>query len=161
MKPNAVHVQAMKLTSKMSVLLTVLLVLGGNLQAQTFKVLVLDAVSGKPQSKMQVDYYCRDSRRNYSVEEDDTDSEGMVVVPYTCKGEEPQIVIGVTGLPKEQCGSSGVAATFEEISSLGIISPPDVAGEMQCTTKISRKLKLVPGQVIIFVKKPSWLQSHF
>ena len=129
--------------------------------AQNFKVLVLDAVSGKTQSNMQVDYSCQDSRRNYPPEEDDTDSEGIVIIPYTCKGEDPRIVIDVTGLPKEHCGSSAVVATFEEISSKGIISPPDAVGEMHCTTKISRKLKPVPGQVIIFVKKPSWWQSHF
>ena len=129
--------------------------------AQNFKVLVLDAVSGQPQSNMHVNFFCQDSRRNYSIEEDDTDDEGAVVVAYACKGEEPKIAIDVTGLPKEQCGGSEVVATFEEISSKGIISAPDAAGEMHCTTKISRKLKPVPGQVVIFVKKPSWWQSHF
>ena len=131
-----------------------------SLMAQNFKVLVLDAVNGKPQSNMHVGFFCQDSARNYSSEEDDTDDEGVVVVPYSCKGEEPKIVIDVTGLPKEQCGG-GVIATFEEISSRGIISAPDAAGEMHCRTKISHKLKPVPGQVIIFVKKPSWWQSHF
>ena len=142
-------------------LVTTLFLLAGDLQAQSFKVLVLDAVSGKPQSNMQVGYFCQDSRRNYSTQEDDTDDEGIVVIPYRCKGEEPRIAVDVTGLPKEQCGSSAVVATFEEISSNGIISAPDAAGEMHCTTKISRKLKPTPGQVIIFVKKPSWMQSHF
>lgn len=133
----------------------------GDPESQRFKVLVLDAVSGKPQKNVQVDSYCRDSKRNYSVEEYDTDSEGVAIIPYTCKGEDPRVVIDVTGLPKEQCGSSAIVATIEEISSKGIISAPDAAGEMQCTTKISSKLKPVPGQVIIFVKKPSWGQSHF
>jgi len=131
-----------------------------SLMARDFKVLVLDAVNGKPQSNMHVNFFCQDSRRNYSSEEDDTDDQGVIVVPYGCKGDEAKIAIDVTGLPKEQCGGSVIAA-FEEISSTGIISAPDAAGEMRCSTKISRKLKPVPGQVFIFVKKPSWWQSHF
>ena len=134
--------------------------IAGDLEAQSLKVLVLDAVSGKPQENMQVYFFCQDSRRNYSIEEDDTDSEGVVIIPYRCKGEEPKIAIDVSGLPKEQCGGS-VVATYERISSKGIISEPDAAGEMHCTTRVSSKLKPVPGQVIIFVKKPSWWQSHF
>ena len=132
-------------------------------EVQNFKVLVLDALSGKPQSKMQVDYFCQDLTRHHNseIEEDDTDDEGIVVIPYRCKGEDPRIAIDVTGLPKEQCGVSAVVAGFEEISLIGIISAPDAAGEMQCLTKISRKRKPVPGQIIIFVKKPSWVQSHF
>ena len=138
-----------------------------SLMAQNVKVLVLDAVSGKPQSKMEVSFFCQDSMRNHlPPEEDDTDDDGVVIIPYTCKGEESKIVIDASGSveergSKEQCGSSGVAATIEEISSKGIISAPDAAGQMHCTTKISRKLKPVPGQVVILVKKPSWWQSHF
>jgi len=141
--------------------LTSLFLSAGILEAQNFKVLVLDAVSGKPQEKMQVNFFCQDGKRNYPVEEDDTDSEGVVTLFYACKGKEAKIVIDVAGLPKEQCGGSAVEATFEEISLKGIIHAPDAAGEMHCTTKISRKLKPVPGQVVIFVKKPSWAQSHF
>jgi len=75
----------------------------GVLQAQTFKVLVLDAVSGKPQRNMQVSFFCQDSRRNYlPPDDDDTNSEGVVVVPYKCKTEDSKIAISVTGLPKEQ-----------------------------------------------------------
>jgi len=129
-------------------------------EAQNFKVLVLDALSGKPQSKMQVTYFCQDSHHNFEIEEDDADDKGIVVIPYRCKGEDQKIVIDVTGLPKEQCGGS-VVANYEEISSKGIISAPDAAGEMHVPTKISRKLKPIPGQVTMFVKKPSWLQSHF
>jgi hypothetical protein len=124
-------------------------------------VLVLDAVSGKPQSNIQVHFYCRASGLNHSADEDDTDDKGVVTINYDCKGAEPQIAIAVTGLPKEQCGGSWVVATFEDISTKGIVSAPNADGEMQCPTKISRKLKPVPGQIIIFVKKPSWWQSHF
>src|SRR5436853_2428280 len=86
--------------------------IAGDLEAQSFKVLVLDAVSGKPQENVQVHFFCRDSRRNYSIEEDDTDWEGIVTIGYTCNGEDPQIVIFVTDLPKEECGGE-VVATIE------------------------------------------------
>ena len=84
--------------------------IAGDLEAQSFKVLVLDAVSGKPQSNVQVHFSCQDSRRNYSIEEDDTDSEGVVIIPYTCKGEDPKIASFVTALPREECGGDVVAA---------------------------------------------------
>ena len=150
-----------------TLLVTTLFLLTTEVRAQSFKVLVLDAVSGKPQENIHVNFYCSDSRRNYfPVEEDDTDSEGIVNIPYKCKGDQPKIVINAGGAVemrhhKEQCGGDEVVASYEQISSKGIISSPDEAGQMQCTTKISRKLKPVPGQVVIFVKKPSWWQSHF
>jgi len=136
--------------------------IAGDLKAQSFNVLVLDAVSGKPQRKIQVDFFCSDSKRNYlPPEEGDTDDRGILIVPYTCQGDKARINIDAAGKRKEQCGSSEVSATIEEISSKGIISAPDAAGEMHCTTKISSKLKPVPGQITIFVKKPSLWQSIF
>ena len=135
--------------------------------AQEVRVLVLDAKSGRPQANIQVEYFCSDSRRNYfPIEEEDTDSAGIAIVPYRCKGEDAQIAISASGSikerhAKEQCGDGEVVACYERISSQGILSAPDVAGQMQCTTKVSRKLKPVPGLVIIFVKRPSWWQEHF
>lgn len=151
-----------------TLLLAALALINVHLEAQSFKVLVLNAVNGKPRSNMQVDYYCSDATRSYLADEieDDTDDEGVVIVPYQCKGKDARIHISVgddpaARSPWEQCGGSAVTATIEEISSEGIVHAPDAAGQMQCTTKISRKLKPVPGQVTIFVKKPSWMQSHF
>jgi hypothetical protein len=74
--------------------------------------------------------------------------------------DDEEIEIWVTALPKEECGSVAVL-TLKEILSVGVINPPDGAGQMVCPTKISKKLKPVPGQVILFIKKPSWMQSHF
>ena len=136
--------------------------IAGDSKAQSFKVLVLDAGNGKPQPKIQVEFFCSDSRRNYlPPEEGDTDERGILIIPYTCEGDEARINIDAAGRRKEQCGSSEVTATIEEISSKGIVSAPDAAGEMHCTTKISSKLKAVPGQITIFVKKPSLWQSIF
>jgi hypothetical protein len=130
------------------------------LVAQDVRVLVLDALNGKPQSGVKVHYFCQSETHNFLPgDSDTTNSDGIAIVSYPCK-EDQKIVIAVTALPKEECGELR-PVTFNEISGVGIISPPDGEGEMHCPTKISRKLKPVPGQVIIFIKKPSWWQYHF
>ena len=130
------------------------------LVAQTVRVLVLDALNGKPQSGVEVHYFCQSETRNFlPADSDRTNSDGIAFVSYPCK-EDQKIVLDVTALPKEECGDLH-PVTFNEISEVGIISPPDGEGEMHCPTKISRKLKPVPGQIIVFIKKPSWWQYHF
>jgi hypothetical protein len=130
------------------------------LVAQDVRVLVLDAWNGKPQSGVKVHYFCQSETHNFLPGDSDiTDADGIAIVSYPCK-EEQKIVFAVTALPKEECGDLR-PATFNEISGVGIISPPDGEGEMHCPKKISRKPKPVPGQVIIFIKKPSWWQYHF
>ena len=131
-----------------------------SLMAQTFKVLVLDALSGKPQSGVMIHYFCQSATHNFlPTDSDITNSGGIAIVGYMCKPDQ-HMEMDVTALPKEQCGEVP-SLTFEEISSVGIITAPDGEGEMQCSTRISRKLKAVPSQVIIFIKKPSWWQYHF
>jgi hypothetical protein len=133
----------------------------GTIVAQSIKVLVLDAVSGKPQVGVEVHYFCQDEHRNYfPVESETTNAEGVAIVPYACGGENPTIHLFVTALRKEECGDIP-GLQFEEIVSRGFISAPDGEGEMHCGTKISRKLKPTPGQVAVFIKKPSWWQARF
>jgi hypothetical protein len=130
------------------------------LVAQSVKVLVLDALSGKPQNGVEVHYFCQSDTRNFLPADSDlTNSEGVALVSYPCQ-QDQKIVFDVTALPKEECGDLP-ALSFKEISEVGIISAPDGVGEMHCPTKISRKLKPVPGQVITLIKKPSWLQYRF
>ena len=130
------------------------------LVAQSVKVLVLDALSGKPQQGVTVYHFCQSDTHNFlPPDEDVTKSDGIAIVAYPCK-EDQKIAFDVTALSKEECGDLP-ALGLKEISEVGIISLPDGVGEMHCPTKISRKLKPVPGQVIIFIKKPSWVQSHF
>jgi len=125
--------------------------------AQDVRVLVLDAVNGKPQRGAKVHHYCETETRNiFPVETDITNSDGIAIVPYSCK-ENQKMSFFVTALPKDEC-SDLRAVTFKQIFEEGIISSPDGEGEMQCTTKVSRTLKPVPGQVIIFIKKPSFWQ---
>jgi len=130
------------------------------LVAQSVRVLVLDALNGKPQSGVEVHYFCQSETHNFlPADSDTTNPDGIAIVSYPCK-EDQKIAFDVTALPKEECGELP-AVTFKEISEVGIISPPDGEGEMHCPTKISRKLKPVPAQVILFIKKPSWWQYRF
>lgn len=122
------------------------------------RVLVLDALDGKPQAGVQVDYLCDEiphSTNTYDV----TDKTGIADVPFSCRPGNKIELDAVPKMGKEGCGG-GVAATLQEIKSVGVISEPDSAGGIWCPTKISRKLTPIPGQVTLFVKKPTWWQSH-
>lgn len=135
--------------------ITILVLMSRATVAQDVRVLVLDAVTGKPQHGAKVHDFCRSETRNiFPVDSDITNADGIAIVTYLCK-ENQKIVFDVTSLPKEECGDLR-PVTFGEISRVGIISPPDGEGEMQCPTKVSRKLKPVPGQVVIFIKRPSF-----
>ena len=133
--------------------------LQGTLLAESIKVLVLDPVSGKPQNGVEVHYLCQRSPRNSPHKSGMTNPEGFVSVQDGCSRDE-EIEFWVTALPKEECGGLPALA-LREILSVGIVSAADGPGDMQCPTKISNKLKPLPGQVVIFIKKPNWWQSHF
>ena len=142
-----------------SAVLLTMLSASAPLMAQTIRVLVLDALSGKPQSGVEVHYFCQSAMHNFlPADSDITNSEGIALVAYTCK-QDHHLQMFVTALPKEECGDVP-SLTFEQVSTVGVISPANGAG-MDCPTKVSRKLNPVPGQVIIFIKKPSWWQAHF
>ena len=142
------------------IIISLLILAPTALVAQSVNVLVLDALSGKPQSGVMVHYFCQSETHNLLPDDEDiTNSDGIALVSYPCKADQ-KIVLFVTTLPKEECGDLP-ALSLKEISEVGIISPPDGVGEMHCPTKISRKLKPVPGQILIFIKKPSWVQYRF
>jgi hypothetical protein len=131
-----------------------------SLHAQTVRVVVIDALNGKPQKGAKVEFFCVGPPRNelppHSIE---TNSEGVAEVPYRCTGDKKLELSVIPVGRKEQCGGP-VVLGFDEISSLGIISNPSEDGGIWCPTRISKKLKPVVGQVVIFVKKPTWWQSH-
>ncbi len=131
---------------------------GRQSDSRTVRVLVLDALDGKPQSGVHVFYLCDEiphSTDSYEV----INKTGVAEVLFSCRPGNKIELGAVTTTGKEGCGG-GVAATLQEIESVGVISEPDSAGSIWCPTKISRKLKPVPGQVTLFVKKPTWWQSH-
>ena len=122
------------------------------------RVLVLDALDGKPQAGVHIDYLCDEIPHSTSTYEI-TDNTGVAFVPFSCHAGNKIELDAVPKIGKEGCGG-GVAATLQEIESVGVISAPDSAGGIWCPTKISGKLTPVPGQVTLFVKKPTWWQSH-
>ena len=124
----------------------------------SFRVLVLDALSGKPQANVTIPYLCDEIPHSITTKAT-TDANGVAAVPYACKPGNKIELDAVPKIGKEGCGS-GVKATLAEIMSNGIVAHPDADGGIWCPTKISHKLTPVPGQVILFVKKPTWWQSH-
>jgi hypothetical protein len=124
------------------------------------KVLVLDALNGKPQAGARVDFLCNEIPHRTDTFAT-TNASGIAEVPYECKSGN-KIEMGAEGADqKEGCGS-GVSVTMDEVRATGVIAVPGSVGigGIWCPDKIRRKLKPVPGQVILFVKKPTWYQSH-
>jgi hypothetical protein len=128
---------------------------------QAFQVLVLDALDGKPQSGVMVDYFCEGQVFD-AAREVRTNLQGIAEVPFSC-GSGTRIGLSVnsvtTPTDKYECGWLR-AVTLEEIMLSGVISKPNSDG-FWCPARVSRKLKPVPGRVILFIKRESWLQSHW
>jgi hypothetical protein len=128
--------------------------------AQDLKVLVLDALNGKPQANVKVVYRCSNPKLLHNSEDKRTftNNEGLATFPNPCS-EEEEIEISLTPPSnKEQCGVGPV--TLKEILSVGFVAKPDSDGGIWCPAKVSRTLKPAPGQVTMFVKKPTRWQSH-
>lgn len=128
------------------------------MMAQDIQVLVLDALNGKPQANVQVEYFCTRPQHNSAYKKALTSNAGSAKFSNPCSAEE-EIEISISPPDnKEQCGVGPV--TLKEILSVGVITHPDADGGIWCPTKVSRTLKPVPGQVVMFLKKPTWWQSH-
>jgi hypothetical protein len=130
--------------------------------AQDLQVLVLDALDGKPQANVKVEYFCVGPPRNTAPNKVITDSEGSARISISCTDNQKIEMSVFPPNKKEQCNDDAVM-TFNEVASVGFVSKPDssgAVGAIWCPTKVSKKLKPVPGRVVIFVKKPTWWQSH-
>lgn len=123
------------------------------------RVLVLDALTGKPQQNVSVRYLCTSPGHNSGSKESLTGPDGFATFAYPCGSEERMDIRLIPPDPKEECGDLPLL-TFKEIISTGVVARPDAAGNIWCPTKVSSTLKPLPGQVIMFVKKPTWWQSH-
>ena len=131
---------------------------GMTVQAQSLKVLVLDALDGKPQANVKVEYFCMGPPINSTHKTTVTDNEGTALISNFCSDKQEIDISIYPPNKKEQCGVGPI--TLKDILSVGAVAHPDADGGIWCPTKVSRTLKPVPGQVIMFVKKPTWWQSH-
>jgi hypothetical protein len=127
--------------------------------AQDLKVLVLDALDGKPQANVKVEYFCAGPPRNSTSKTTLTNNEGLASVSILCSDKQKIDISVYPPDEKEQCGDDAVM-NFDDVVLVGFLSKPDSAGGIWCPTRVSRTLKPVPGQVIMFIKKPTWWQSH-
>ena len=129
------------------------------MMAQDLRVLVLDALNGKPQADVKVEYFCTGPPRNSAPNKTITNNEGFAKISNFCSDKQEIEISVYPPNKKEQCGDDA-KMTFNDVVSAGFVSKPDSAGGIWCPTKVSRTLKPVPGQVIIFVKKATWWQPH-
>ena len=127
--------------------------------AQDLHVLVLDALDGKPQANVEIEYFCTRPQHNSAHKRALTNNEGLAKFSNPCNADEEIEIAIYPPNKKEQCGVGPV--TLKEILSVGVVAQPDASGGIRCPTKVSKTLKPVPGQVTMFVKKPTWWQSHF
>jgi len=139
-------------------LLACILSCNRGLMAQDLHVLVLDALSGKPQANVEVKYFCVGPPSNSAPRATTTNNEGFAKISNLCSDKQEIYIAVFPPNKKEQCGVGPI--TLKDILSVGAVAKPDSAGGIWCPTKVSRTLKPVPGQVIMFVKKPTWWQSH-
>jgi hypothetical protein len=130
-----------------------------NTVAQDLKLLVLDALDGKPQANVKVEYFCAGPPLNSPSKTALTNGEGLAKISNFCSDKQEIEISVFPPNKKEQCGDDAVT-TFNDAVSVGFVSKPNSAGGIWCPTKVSRNLKPVPGQVVLFVKKPTWWQSH-
>ncbi len=128
-------------------------------QTPTIQVLVLDALDGKPQANVKIEPLCAGFPRNFSEEAAFTNDRGIATISYACSEKQKIEVAVFPPNEKEQCGGDA-GITYNDVVSAGSLSKPDSAGGIWCPAKVRKKLKPVPGQAIIFVKKPTWWQSH-
>jgi len=142
------------------VLVGCLLFCGRRMVAQDVKVLVLDALNGTPQGNVRVDYFCAGLPLNSGHKQTTTNDEGVATISTSCSDQQKIEISVFPPNKKEQCGGDA-GMTFNDVATAGFISKPDSAGGIWCPAKVSRKLKAVRGQEILFVKKPTWYQSHF
>jgi hypothetical protein len=84
---------------------------------------------------------------------------GIATISYTCNDKQKIEISVYPPNKKEQCGDD-VNTNLNDVTSMGFISNPSAAGGIWCSTKVSMTLKPVPGQITVFVKKPTWWQSH-
>ena len=126
--------------------------------AQDLQVHVLDALDGRPQANVEVEYFCTRTQHNTEHKRALTNSEGFAQISNPCSAEEDIEISIYPRNKKKQCGVGPI--TLKEILSVGVVAKPDADGGIWCPTKVSRTLKPVPRQVIMFVKQPRWWQSH-
>lgn len=135
-------------------------VTSASVEVQKIKVLVLDDLSGKPYGNIEVHYVCEDGGTWLPSQSTKTNTDGLAEVPFQCaSGVKFKVSTYIEGDKLSECGEM-VGQTLQEILEIGVISDPRAAGGIWCPAKISKKMKPVPGEVILFVKKPTWWQVH-
>jgi hypothetical protein len=128
-------------------------------EAQKISVLVLDDVTGKPYQGIEIHYGCEDGGTWSPSRTRKTDINGLAEVSYPCaSGVLFKVWTYIPGEKLAECGEL-TGQTLQKLLEVGVISDPRADGGIWCPAKISKKMKPVPGQVTLFLKKPTWWQT--
>jgi hypothetical protein len=128
--------------------------------AQKIDVLVLDNATGKPYQGIEIHYGCEDGGVWSPSRTTKTDINGLAEVPYPCtSGVLFRVWTYIPGEKLAECGEL-TGQTLQKLLEVGVISNPRADGGIWCPVKVSKKMKPVPGQVTLFLKKPTWWQTH-
>jgi len=131
-----------------------------SMEAQKIKVRVLGALNGKPYEGIEIYSLCEDSGSYSSTQRTKTDANGLAEILFSCeKGMKFKVSTYLEGDKLSECGEME-GQTLQELLEVGFISDPRAAGGIWCPAKISRRMKPIPGEIILFVKRPTWWQSH-
>jgi 5-hydroxyisourate hydrolase-like protein (transthyretin family) len=103
----------------------------GKVMAQDLNVLVLDALDGKPQANVEVEYFCAGPPRNSVPNRSITNNEGIAKISNFCNDKQKIEISVYPPNKKEQCGDDAVM-TFNDVVSVGFLSKPDSAGGIWC-----------------------------
>ncbi len=107
---------------------------------------------------IHVNYVC-DNSPHFQPRPVVTGNKGIAEIPYTCHANNTIEMWTYSPDGKRGCGGT-IAETIGRIEATGIVSNPGSSAGMMCSTRVSRKMKPTPGEVVLFVKKPNWWQSH-
>ncbi|MGD0629048.1 MAG: hypothetical protein ABR987_06840 [Terracidiphilus sp.] len=126
----------------------------------TITVLVLNDFSGKPYEGIEVDYFCEDGHVWSPSQKTTTNASGLAKIAFPCASDVKfKVSTYIEGDELAECGEME-GQTLQKILETGVISDPRAAGGIWCPARISKRMKPVPGGVIIFLKKPTWWQVH-
>lgn len=150
----------MKVARLAFVLLVVSFNASMSVDAQKIKVWVLDASDGRSYGDIEIRSFCEEGGTSSPAQSMKTNAYGLAEVPFTCaSGTKLKVSTHIEGDKLSECGEME-GQTLEQLLKVGYISDPRAAGGIWCSAKVSKKMRPVPGAVVLFVKNPRWSPAH-
>jgi hypothetical protein len=108
--------------------------------AQELQIRVLDALDGKPQANVEVEYFCTRTQHNSEHKSALTNNDGLAKISNPCSAEEEIAISIYPPNKKKQCGVGPI--TLKEVLSVGAVAKPDADVESGVLRKSAGLLNL-------------------